>query len=89
MTPLTDIQYQIINSLYFVEPFDTLVQEVDATEPVIVNELRELIDKRYVQVMMVDETTGEKKKSFYYDSDNMRAFSYVATGDGISLHSQR
>ena len=78
---INDIQKSILNSLTFVEPFDTLVEEVHEPEPVIVDELRQLIDKRCVQVM--EKFEGKIRKSFYYDSDNMRAFQYQATSKGL------
>ena len=81
MSTLNEIQFQIINSLVFAEPFDTLAEEVDATEPVIAAELKTLIDKRFVQVL--EDVEGSLRKSFYYDSDNMRAFQYQATSRGL------
>ena len=75
------IQIQILNSLTFVEPFETLIEEVKASEPVIVAELKDLIDQRMVQVMADED--GSYRKSFYYDSDNMRAFHYQATSKGL------
>jgi len=75
------IQLEILNSLTFVEPFETLVEEVNASEPVIAAELKDLIDQRMVQVM--DGDNGNYRKSFYYDSDNMRAFHYQATSKGL------
>ena len=78
---LNDIQHQIINALVFTEPFDTLAEEVTASEPVIAAELKELIDQRMVQVM--EQVEGGLRKSFYYDSDNMRAFQYQATSRGL------
>ena len=81
MTELNTIQKAIINSLTFTEPFDTLIEEVDATEPVIADELKTLIDKRMVQVM--EDYEGQTRVSFYYDSDNMRSFRYQATSRGM------
>ncbi len=81
MIELNSVQKAIINSLTFTEPFDTLVEEVEAPEPVIADELKALIDKRMVQVM--EELEGKVQKSFYYDSDNMRSFKYQATAQGL------
>lgn len=86
MSELNQIQYQIISSLTFVEPFETLLEEVPEKEPVIVAELRDLIDLRYVQVMHKREGSDSYEKSFYYDADDMRAFSYIATSIGIEKH---
>lgn len=81
MSKLNTVQKAIINSLTFTEPFETLVEEVQAPEPVIADELKTLIDKRLVQVM--EELDGKMRKSFYYDSDNMRSFNYQATAKGL------
>jgi len=81
MIHLNTVQKAIINSLTFAEPFDTLVEEVSEVEAVIADELKSLIDKRCVQVL--EEIDGKLKKSFYYDSDNMREFRYQATAAGL------
>ncbi len=81
MIKLNSIQKAIVNSLTFPEPFDTLVEEVEAPESVIADELKALIDKRLVQVM--EESDGKIQNSFYYDSDNMRSFMYQATARGL------
>jgi hypothetical protein len=86
MKELNSIQFEIIKSLTFDEPFETLSEEVDATEPVIVAELRSLIDMRCVQVMMDEKGNGRLSRSFYYDADNMRLFRYVATSKGQEMH---
>ena len=86
MIALNKIQYQILGSLTFVEPLETLLEEVPEREPVIIAELRDLIDQRYVQVMAPVEGSDKFEKSFYYDADDMRAFSYVATSVGIEQH---
>ncbi|MEM0997063.1 MAG: hypothetical protein AAGN35_08290 [Bacteroidota bacterium] len=86
MKELNHIQYQIIRSLTFAEPFETLMEEVEASEPVIVAELRTLIDSRYVQVMVDEHGNGQFRNSFYYDADNMRDFRYVATSRGQEMH---
>lgn len=83
MKTLNDLQRQIINALTFTEPFDTLVEEVSAPEAVIADELKTLIDQRMVQVMV--EEGGHFQKTFYYDTDNMRAFRYEATSRGLDL----
>jgi hypothetical protein len=85
MTELNDIQVRILRALTFVEPFDTLVEEIPYPEPVIGAELKTLIAQRFVQPMQADKKTGAYQRSFVFDSDNMRAFLYIATSQGIDL----
>ena len=82
MSMANKIQLEILNALTFTEPFETLVEEVKASEPVIAAELKDLIDQRMVQVYE-DQEDGTVQKSFYYDSDNMRLFKYGATSKGL------
>ncbi len=84
MMELNTLQIDILRSLTFPEPFDTLVEEIKATEPVIGAELKELIVWGLVQVMREDER-GRYVSSIYYDSDNMRAFRYQTSSKGLQF----
>jgi hypothetical protein len=83
MIELNAIQKQILRSLTFPESFDTLVEEVSATAPVIGAELKALIVLTLVQVVE-PQPSGRYKASIYYDSDNMRAFWYQISSKGIA-----
>jgi hypothetical protein len=83
MKKLNDIQVRILRALTFVEPFDTLVEEVPFPEPVIGAELKALISQRFVQAMSPDNKSGKYERSFVFDGDNLRAFSYIATSHGM------
>lgn len=83
MKSLNDIQVRILRALTFIEPFDTLVEEIPYPEPIIGAELKSLIATRLVQPMRPDPKSGAFTRSFVFDSDDMRAFSYVATSEGI------
>lgn len=83
---MNEIQFQILDSLYFVEPFDNILSEVKAPENVVASELKTLIRLGWVQVMDFDTQIGDYKKTMFYDSDNMRAFSYLATKEGMLRH---
>ena len=87
MSGLNSIQFKILNSLYFEESFETLLEEVGESEPVVADELKTMIDKRLVKVLQYDESKGRYSDSFYYDADNLRDFYYRATNQGVSLHS--
>jgi hypothetical protein len=52
----------------------------------VADSLKNLIHKKWVVAMKWDETAQDYKRSFIYDSDNMRAYSYLATKDGLMVH---
>lgn len=87
--PLTDIEYDILNAIYFVEPFQNILEECNAPEAIVADVLKQLIHKKYVTPMLFDEDKQEYVRSFFYDSDNMRAYSYLATKDGLMAHNTR
>jgi hypothetical protein len=86
---LSDIEYDILNAIYFVEPFDTIKSECKAPEAIIADVLKQLIDKKYVTPMEFDEAKQEYIRTYFYDSDNMRAYFYLATKDGLMAHNTR
>ncbi len=89
MSELTPIEYDILNAIYFVEPFENILAECNAPANIVADVLKQLIDKRYVVAMRFDETAQEYVRSFIYDTDNMKAYSYLATKEGLLAHNSR
>lgn len=83
---LTDIQFQILDSLYFVETFAHIVEEANEPPAVVKDEIRTLIDKGLVQVMMFDEEKGDFRRTTIFDADNIQDYSFLATKDGLLKH---
>jgi hypothetical protein len=83
---LNDIQFRILDALYFVEPFERLLEEVGGSEAIVSDELKTLISRRLVQVMRFDETRNDYVKSPVMDVDNMRHYAYLATREGLMAH---
>lgn len=86
---LTDIEYDILNAIYFVEPFENILAECKAPANIVADVLKQLIHKKYVVAMRFDEETQEYVRSFIYDSDNMHAYSYLATKEGLLVHNSK
>lgn len=86
---LTDLQYRILDSLYFVEPFDTIVGEAGETPAIVGAELKTLIARRLVQVMAFDEKSQDYLPTYLHDADDLRAYHYLATREGLLKHNGR
>lgn len=86
---INEAQFAILDSLYFVEPFDRIIEESGLPESVVKDELRNLIAGRLVQVMAFDEKSKDYIRSTMYDADNMRDYHYLATKEGLLKHSGR
>lgn len=83
---LNRVQFAILDALYFVEPYSTLLEEVDAAPGVIAAELHTLIHRGYVQVMVFDEAAQDYVKTPFRDTDNLHAYRYLATKQGLLAH---
>lgn len=88
-TLLNEIEFDILNAIYFVEPFENILAECKQPATIVADVLKQLIDKKYVVAMQFDEEKQEYVRSFIYDSDNMHAYSYLATKEGLLAHTTR
>ncbi|MEO0899070.1 MAG: hypothetical protein AAFY71_21845 [Bacteroidota bacterium] len=84
--PLTELQFDILDSLYFVEPLDKILEEVDERRPVILDELKHMIDKGWIQVMAFDENAQDYLRTNIFDSDNLHEYRFLATKEGLLRH---
>jgi hypothetical protein len=84
--PLNDVQFDILDAIYFVEPLENILEEVPAPRAVVLDELRTMIDKGWIQVLRFDEQRGDYIRTAIYDSDHMEDFRYLATKDGLMRH---
>ena len=89
MRGLTDVEFDILNTVYFVEPFDKIIEEVKFPEKIVADSLKFLITHKYVSAMKWDAKKGTHVRSFIYDSDNMRAYTYIITREGLLAHNTR
>lgn len=89
MRELTDLEYDVLNVLYFVEPFERILEEVDAPANIVADVLKFLIDQKLVVAMKLDEENDMYVRSFIYDTDNMHAYRYLATKAGLMAHNSR
>lgn len=83
---LSDLANNIINCLYFVEPFEKIVEECGINRNIVADELKILISKKLVTPMKYDEVEQEYIRSFIYDTDHMDHYQYLATKDGLMAH---
>ena len=83
---LNDIQFQILDSVYFVESFEHVLEEAEQPRPVVVDELRTMIDRGWIQVMEFSEEKGDYLRTQYFDTDHLENYHFLATKDGLLKH---
>ena len=83
---LNEVQFRILDAIYFVESLEHILEDVGEPEPVVRDELRTMIDRGWVHVMAFDEAKGDFIRTAIYDTDNMQEYSYLASKDGLLKH---
>lgn len=83
---MNDIQFDIIDKLYFVEPYQTLLNEIQVSENILKNELKELIKKGWVQVMKFDESAQDYLPTPFLNVDDLASCYFLATKEGLLKH---
>lgn len=83
---LNDLQFQILDSLYFVESFAHVLDEAGAPRPVVIDELRTMIDRGWIQVMQFEPERGDYVRTAIFDTDHMQTYHYLATKEGLLKH---
>lgn len=89
MDELSDIQFRILDSLYFVESFDNILSEVGGNRYIVADELKSMLDRGWVQAMRFDEAKNDYVRTYMYDSDRMQDYWYLATREGLLRHHGR
>lgn len=83
---LNDVQFQILDSVYFVESFQNILEESGEPVPVVVDELRTMIDRGWLQVMTFDEGKGDFVRTAIFDTDHLENYHFLATKAGLLKH---
>ncbi len=83
------LEFEILDAIYFVEPFETILKEVTENRLGVIKEtLRNLIRRRWVQVMTWNEERQEMGSTAFYDYDRMEQFHFLATKEGLMAHNK-
>lgn len=84
---MNDIEYDIIDELYFVTPYTTLKEETDFSDQELRENLIHLIKKGWVRVYSsVDEESELSKVDM---ENNFQSYFYLASKKGLFEHNMR
>ena len=83
---LTELQFQILDSLYFVERFEHVLEEAEQARPIVVDELRTMIDRGWIQVMVFNHENGDFVRTLIFDTDHLEEYAFLATKEGLLKH---
>ncbi|MFA5669161.1 MAG: hypothetical protein WC967_07950 [Balneolaceae bacterium] len=83
MRKITASERKIIESLIFPEPFEVIMEETEFPYGTLRDDLINLVNYRYVEVVNLDPS--EDSSLTYFDSDNIRECTFRATKIGLKI----
>ena len=83
---LNELQFQILDSIYFMESLEHIVEEAAMPRAIVIDEIRTMIDRGWVQVMAFDERKGDYTRTGIFDNDNLDEYRFLATKEGLLRH---
>lgn len=81
---MTDIEYDIIDELYFVISFEDLLRNVSIEEKVLVYQLKEMINKEWVRCF-INISGDEPSKELDFENQ-YKNYYYLASKEGLKAH---
>lgn len=81
MRKLTKSEKTVIERLIFPESFDVIMEETNMQFGELRDDLMNLVNHRFVEVVNFDN--DKDSKMAFYDSDNIKDFSFRATKTGL------
>ena len=84
---MTDLEFEVLDELYFVISFDELQTKLSLEEPQLKRCLRQLYEIGYVKCFSnVSDEIPNDEIDF---ENNYRIYHYLATKDGLFAHNSR
>lgn len=81
---MTDLEFQVLDELYFVKQFEVLQSETALAEPALRNALQQLLEKEYIKCLKSPaEEVFADELNFAQD---YRQYFYLATKKGLLAH---
>ncbi len=86
---MENLTYDILNALFFVEPYEKLKSEIPVPEAVLKDELKRLISMGWLQVMQWDEKNKDYVPAEIFDSHSLEHYSFLITFEGLNQLNSR
>jgi hypothetical protein len=87
MNSLTDLEYRILDELYFVSSFQTLLDNLNEEKNLVFNSLKNLLENGLVIQMKYGE--GRERKLEIADLTTLEQSHFVASRKGLLIHNSR
>jgi transcription initiation factor IIE alpha subunit len=84
---MTDLEFKILDVLYFPETLEAIVEETGLSQNLVRAELKRLVSKGWVSAMRYSESAQDWVPTPIYDVEE--GYKYLATREGLMRHAGR
>ena len=85
---MNDIEYDIIDELYFVTPYQDIAKALKLQEAILSRHLADLLQKGYIKAFYPNPDTEIPYQEENFQT-SFRKYFYLATKTGLILHNSR
>ncbi|MCU0445838.1 MAG: transporter [Microscillaceae bacterium] len=85
---MSDLEFDILDELYFVEPYSTLKNALDVDEVQLKNTLADLLKKGWVKCFDAHTKEPIMEDDLAFDA-HYQQYHYLATKEGLLAHNSR
>jgi len=81
---MTNLEYDVLDELYFVQDYEYLINELDIEEPVLIEVLEKLYQKDWIKCFIKHDE--EIERGLADIKNNYKSYLYLATKKGLFAH---
>ena len=86
---MSDLEFKVLDELYFVVSFESLMENVTASDDELLASLKSLLEKKFIHQMKFDEQRKDFVRMDVPDFSALRQSSFVASKEGLLVHNSR
>ena len=89
MSELTDLEFRIIDELYFVTSFNDLLDLMNEDQSKLPDGLKGLLEKELITQLVFDENLKDYRRLDTPDLEALERSCFVASKQGLLIHNSR
>ena len=89
MNALTELEFLILDEVYFVSSYHTILKNLGCEEEQFRKTLINLLEKAWIAQLKYNEEKKDFEKLDAYEISFLEASSFVATKEGLLIHNSR
>ena len=86
MSGLSEIEFAVMDEIYFPATFQLIVKNTKGENTLIKSILKNLLEKKFVHQMKYNEQLNDYERCLDSDFENIEKYLYVASKNGLLAH---